>query len=221
MFYCLSSYNSGRFCYVTYPWDYYDTKETKCDSCGRTIQNIQLNYWPPRFSLEGAKKYPDLLIVVTPFENKCGMIISEKALQVFQTENISGFFAEPIEVCDNPKNAKSAKSAIALDVPNYYYIYINGNISLDYQKMHYRKKNVCNECGQYTWSRQKIGESALDYSTWDQSDICKLTDYPNIFVCTQRVIDAIKQNKLKGFAKASEKDIFRVDNTNEITKMKG
>ena len=38
----------------------------------------------------------------------------------------------------------------------------------------------------------------------------------NIYIAPEKALKV-----LKGFAKASEKDIFRVDNTNEITKMKG
>ena len=205
MLYGFDINNSCKYGYLTYPLDYYDIKKAECETCGRTKQDVYLKYWPPKFALEGGKKHPDFLNVVTPFVDKCGMLISEKALKTFQSENISGFFAEPITVLDNPKNLKAEGSA---QIPSYYYCYITGNISLDYLTMHYRKKNICLECGQYTWSRQKIGESALDYSTWDGSDICKLTDYPNKFVCTQRVVDVIKQNKLKGGALRSDKDLF-------------
>lgn len=205
MFYYLSTHHSGRFGYVTYSLDYYDTEEIKCDACGRTVSSIHLKHWPPVFIMEGGKRYPDCLSVVTPFVDKCGMIVSEKALHVFQTEGISGFVAEPVEVLDNPKNKRSSSYS---DMPAYYYIYVNGSISLDYHEMNYRKKNVCCECGEYTWSHQRVGESALDYSTWDQSDICKLIDYPNVFICTQKVVDVIKRNNLKGFSKATEKDIF-------------
>lgn len=205
MLYSFDINNSCKYGYLTYTLDYYDIKDTKCETCGRTKQNIYLKYWPPKMTLEGGKKYPDFLNIVTPFVDRCGIVISERAFKAFQLEKISGFFAEPITVFDNPKNVKVESS---VQIPNYYYCYVTGNISLDYLAMHYRKKNVCSECGQYTWSRQKIGESSLDYSTWDKSDICKLTDYPNVFICTQRVVDVIKRNKLKGVAIASEKDIF-------------
>ena len=197
MLYGLLAYHSNRLGYLTYPWDYYDAKETVCSSCGRSVNSHQLQYWPPHFSLEEGKRYPDCLDVVVPFQDKCGMILSEKALCTFQMADIRGFDYEPVRVSNAP------------DMPNYYYIYVRGSISLDYKSMHYRKKNVCPECGQYTWSRQKIGESALDYASWDGSDICKLAEYPNKFVCTEKVIDVIKKNHLKGFARTSEQDIFR------------
>lgn len=205
MLYSLSTYNSSKLGYLIYSWDYYDKIETKCKTCGRVKTDISIKYWPPKFALEGGAEYPDLLSFVTPFADKCGVILSEKALKAFQSAEISGFHTNLIEVLDNPKNLKKE---FPPHMPIYYYCCVTGNIALDYTTMHYRKKNMCPECGQYTWSRQRIGESALDLSTWDQSDLCKLTDYPNVYICTQRVVDVVKQNNLKGFSIASEKDIF-------------
>lgn len=205
MLYSIEFNSSCKYGYLTYPRNYYYDEEDKCETCGRIKHNIILRYWPPKLSLEGGKKYPDFLRISTPFVNKCGMIISERTLRAFQTEGITGFFTEQIEILDNPKNAKSQMLS---EFPNYYYCYVTGKISLDYLAMHYRKKNICSECGQYSWSREKIGQSVLDYTTWDNSDICKLTDYPNMFVCSQKVIDVIKHNNLKGAMIASDKDIF-------------
>ena len=207
MLYGLFPYCTNRLSYLRCSMDFYDKKETKCDTCGRTVTDIQLKYWPPKFVLNGGKRYPDWLHFVSPFDDKCGMILSEKALYAFQSEKVSGFVAEPVTIADNPKNTKNESLT---NIPDYYYVYVKGSISLDYQKMHYRKKNVCCDCGQYTWSRQKIGESVLDYSTWDRSDICKLIDYPNCFVCTQKVIDVIKKYGLKGFSMLAEQDLFRI-----------
>ncbi len=150
--------------------------------------------------LEGGKAYPDYLSVSIPFEDKCGLIVSEKALTAFQNEDITGYKAEPIQI--------KTDSECSTKAPQYYYLYVDGSISLDHNAMHYKKKNFCPECGSYNWSRQKIGESILDSSSWNQFDICKLVDYPNIFICTQKVIDVIKKYNLKGFTKSSESDIF-------------
>ena len=205
MFYHLDARSSNRYCYVRYPWDYYSKEEQKCPACGRMVQTYKPDYWPPQFSLEGGKRYPDALSYETMFEEKCGMLLSKKALEAFQKEGITGFIAEPVTVIDNPECSASESDS---GMPAYYCIYIQGRISLDYQAMHYRKKNYCEACGQYTWSRQKIGESALDASTWDQSDLCKLTDYPNSFICTSMVIEVIRKYRLKGFSKSEETDIF-------------
>ena len=206
MLYGLLPYVSNRYSYATYSYDFYDNKEIICNTCARTKNIIQLRYWPPKITLEGGKRYPDCLYITSPFEDKCGMVLSDRALAAFRKENITGFVSEPITILDNIKNNQDQ---LLSSMPQYHYIYIKGKISLDYQKMHYRKKNICNECGEYTWSRIKIGESVIDYSTWDKSDLCKLEDYPNYFLCTQRVIDVIKKYKLKGFAKVSERDLFR------------
>ena len=108
MLYSFDINNSCKYGYLTYTLDYYDIKDTKCETCGRTKQNIYLKYWPPKMTLEGGKKYPDFLNIVTPFVDRCGIVISERAFKAFQLEKISGFFAEPITVFDNPKNVKVA-----------------------------------------------------------------------------------------------------------------
>ena len=57
MLYSFDINNSCKYGYLTYTLDYYDIKDTKCETCGRTKQNIYLKYWPPKMTLEGGKKY--------------------------------------------------------------------------------------------------------------------------------------------------------------------
>ena len=203
MFYCLSSHPSNLYKYVLMDYGFYRINNCRCNTCGREVKQCQLEYWPPKMILEGGKRYPDHLSVSIPFEDKCGLIVSEKALEAFDKENITGYLAEQIDIKDD-----RAHSDNSTEIPKYYYLYVNGSISLDYSAMHYKKKNYCSDCGSYNWSRQKIGESILDHSSWNQCDICKLVDYPNLFICTQKAIDVIKKYNLKGFVKAAESDIF-------------
>ena len=201
MLYCLSSHPSNRYKYVVVDHDYYEIKRVPCDTCGRTVPKCQLRYWPPRMRLEGGKRYPDILSVSVPFEEKTGIIVTERALNVFQMENISGFEATAIEL-DGVDTTSSD------EVPQYYFLTVTGRVSLDHTAMRYRKKHVCRSCGSYEWSRQRVGESAVDQDCWDGSDLCFLTDFPNKFLCSQKVIDAIKSYNLKGFAMCSESEIF-------------
>ena len=203
MFYCLSSHPSNRYKYLIMDYDFYKINTYQCNTCGREVKYCQLEYWPPKMFLEGGKRYPDHLSVSIPFDDKCGLVISEKAFEIFEKENINGYTAESIEINDDKSNTE-----VSVEKPKYYYLYVNGSISLDYGAMHYKKKNYCPDCGTYNWSRQKIGESILDHSSWNQCDICKLVDYPNILICTQKVIDVIKKYNLKGFVKGAESDIF-------------
>ena len=195
--YCISSHPSNRYKYAVMDYDYYKAEGFICNRCGRDAQKLQLLHWPPVIRLEGGKRYPDHLSISVPFGDRCGFIVSEKALSVFQNEQLSGFEAEPIGITGSDS-----------DLPKYYFLTVTGTISLDYNAMHYRKKNVCPECGSFRWSRQKVGESVLDHSTWSQSDFCKLVDYPNLFLCTQKVVDAIRSNNLKGFTMRMESEIF-------------
>lgn len=194
--YCISGYVSNRYRYVVLDHDFYQKNEFVCRTCGRTVVSCELQSWPPRMRLEGGSRYPDLLTVSVPFPEKCGMIVSERALSAFRQEGITGFETYPVDFAD----------PIA---PGYFFLTVTGSVSLNHQAMHLRKKHVCADCGSFSWSRQKIGESVLDSASWDGSDLCKLTDYPNIFLCTSRVVDVIRGNNLKGFTVRSESEIFQ------------
>ena len=198
MLYCISSHPSNRYKYVIMDYDYYMSEKVVCAKCGMTTQRLQLVSWPPMLRMEGGARYPDHLSVSVPFEDRCGVIVSESALQAFQKEQLTGF--EPMRI-----ELSGAES----DAPHYYFLTVTGSVSLDYDAMRYRKKNVCPDCGSFRWSRQKIGVSALDYTTWDGADFCKLVDYPNIFLCTNKAVDVIKANKLKGFTVRMDFEIFQ------------
>ena len=195
MLYCLSGHTSNQYKYAVMDYDYYTAEGFVCGSCGREAQKLQLLSWPPGIRLEWGKRYPDHLSVSIPFEERCGFIVSEKALAVFQKAQLTGFEAAPLEIA-------------GADSPRYYFLTVIGSVSLDYGAMHYRKQNVCPECGSFRWSRQKIGISVLDQESWDGADFCKLVDYPNYFLCTQKVVDVIKREKLKGFMMRQESEIF-------------
>jgi len=205
MFYCLSHTGSNRYKYIFSTSEYYVFEDRICEKCGRNVRIPRIINFPVQFYAEGGKRYPDYFHITTPIERHCGMIVSEKALQAFTENEISGFESMPIEILES-----CGKNLIKpTDIPQYYYITVQGTVSLDYQAMHYRKKNICDTCGGFSWSREKIGESFLDAATWSGHDLCKLTDYPNVFICTQKVIEVIKKNGLKCFAQRSEHDIFR------------
>ena len=196
MFYCISGQPSNRYKYVVLDHGYYEIERFDCGDCGRTSQKCRLAYWPPRMRLEGGKRDPDFLSVSVPFEDKCGIIVSRKVLDAFLDENISGFQAAPINI------------ELDEEMPQYFYLTVTGRISLDYAAMRYRKKNDCPVCGSFVWSRQKIGESVLDHGSWDGADLCCLLDFPNLILCTQRVIDLIRAYQFKGACMRSESEVF-------------
>ena len=199
MLYCISSYPSNRYKYLVVDHDYYEIERFRCDTCERMVQKCSLQYWPPKMRLEGGRRYPDHLSVSVPFVDRTGIIVSERALNVFRSEKITGFEAAPIEVLG---------TSLVDDAPRYYYLTVTGQVSLDHTAMRYRKKNLCRSCGSYEWSRQKVGESVVDHDSWDGSDLCFLVDFPNMFLCTQKVIDTIKSHNLKGFSVCGETEIF-------------
>ena len=201
MFYAISGQASNRYKYVVLDHGYYEIERLECSDCGRTYQKCQMVYWPPEMRLEGGKRYPDFLSVSVPFEDKCGIIVSSKVLDAFLNERITGFQAIPIDI--------EVDHIIEYEkVPQYFYLLVSGRISLDYTAMRYRKKNHCTVCGSYVWSRQNVGESALDHGSWDGADLCCLTDFPNFVICTQRVINLVRAYKFKGACMRSSSELF-------------
>ena len=62
------------------------------------------------------------------------------------------------------------------------------------------QEEICSSCGRFEWNRQRLYPLYLDEETWDGSDICRVESIPGYIVCTERVVDLVKRQKLKGFS---------------------
>jgi hypothetical protein len=72
-------------------------------------------------------------------------------------------------------------------------------VELDYKSMHLKRKNVCPICDSGTLSRYRIFETILKEDTLSDKDIIRVKHHEARFICTQKVVDTIRDNKLKGF----------------------
>ena len=175
-----------------------------CDVCGRTIIS-DVPKGSDSFVLEGGKKYPDFL-----YYGGIGLyfIVSEKAMDVLEQNNITGY--NNISKVDvyRIKNHQLCK----IDEMNYFSLDICGSIDFDLKKMPLKKKNLCQKCGQFNWSRQRLElvETFLDMNSWDGSDLCRIRSAPGFTVCCTRLKEHIENNSLSGVVFRSEKKVFNV-----------
>lgn len=164
-----------------------------CTKCGRSIVSPQYIETPPHLILEGGRQFPDFL-------QFCGagnrlFVVSEKALSLFEKSKVTGFSSSErcLIECISTNRVFHA-------VPVYYSLEINGRVDLDLIAMHLKKKNKCDACSQFTWSRTRIDPLIIDLNTWDGSDICLLDSIPGLKLCSEKVVDIVKTNRLTGFS---------------------
>lgn len=155
-----------------------------CEVCGRTI-----SAWDFRgghcYLTEGGPRYPDRL----PFTGAGGspFLLSQRAAQAFADQGITGLGTmEPVELPE--------------DAPPYVLAEICGRIGLDLEKMHLKRKKLCQVCGSFQWSRRRLDPLILDAEHWDGSDICRVADIPGQIICSERVVKLVKAQRLRGFS---------------------
>ncbi len=155
----------------------------ECIECHNYLKYDDSIYNNLVFHASKKGKYADCLMYsgATNF-----IIISKKALELFKTNRLTGFEEYPITIIDDKENI----------FDQYYILKITGNALLDYGKMGEQPKFYCKKCGYVEYSGQRpmnYKQTYLIEESWDGSDFF-LDD-----LCTQRVVDIILKNKLKGF----------------------
>lgn len=164
-----------------------------CPQCSRQIGVPQYRGNTPHLILEGGNEWPDYL-------QFCGagnrlFLISERALEIFEKNSITGY---------NGYQSVDSESVIGKRTftqnPNYYSLNVSGRIDLNFASMHLKKKRLCPQCRQYEWSRNRLEPLILDYTTWDESDICLIDSIPGFRVCSETFMHVVQNNQLKGFS---------------------
>ena len=117
------------------------------------------------------------------------LILSEHAIDKLREKGITGMEAwDPIAATYNSQ-----------EPPPYFLVRICGTITLDYKRMGLKKKKVCNACGSFEWNRQRLSPLFLDESTWDGSDLCRVSDIHGYLICTEHFVNTVKEQGLTGF----------------------
>ena len=166
-------------------------KKSVCNTCGRELSSWSFD-GSHRLVSEGGAEYPDRLM----FTGAGGplFILSDTAVQAFEKNGITGISeSSPIDILQ--------EEALPLTdaPPQYMLAQISGKIELDFKKMGLKKKKLCASCGRFEWNRQRLYPLFLNEETWDGSDFCKVESIPGYIICTNRVVQLVKEQKLKGF----------------------
>lgn len=157
----------------------------RCHVCGHYVEFDESAYKDLVFEVSDNPVYPDNIM----FGGSPNfIIISQRALEVFNKESITGFQAYPITILHKGKKIER----------QYYILRIYGKAAYNYKKMGRKPAFYCENCGytEYSGKRQWNYEfTYLKENSWDGSDLFSLLhDY-----CTEKVINIIKKNKLTGF----------------------
>ena len=190
-FYLLESSGARTYQYVWKDTALGPPMQHQCEACGRTVSEGTFS-GPHHLILEGGPKYPDRL----EFTGAGGspLLLSERAAAVFAANGITGI-AETVSVRTARESGDPPDNA-----PRYVLAKISGRIELDLPKMCLKKKKLCSVCGSFEWNRQRMYPLFLDESAWDGSDLCRVDSIPGYVVCTARVVELVKKQKLKGFS---------------------
>lgn len=195
MFYLLQAPSERTYQYAYKDASFVTFQRSRCADCGREIAEMEYN-GPHCLIVEGGSRYPDYLAFCGAGEQL--FVVSERAAQVFR-DNMLGGIAEftPIQVM---KEKDGELVPLPENAPGYVLIQVKGKIDLHLQKMCLKKKRLCKTCGSFEWNRQRFYPMCVDNSTWDGSDFSRIASIPAHVVCTEKVVNLIKENKLKGFA---------------------
>ena len=205
MFYTLFIHSSNRYAYAWRDRGFGGFDRAPCPQCGREVATPLPRSAPYAYEVEGGAKYPDFLpFTGIPVDT---VIASSRVVEVFREAGISGLGdVEPVSVF----RVKGTKAEPVAD-PVYCYAPIIGRVELDLPAMKLKKKNLCPACGRFAWSRERLYTipAALDMDTWSGHDLCRVGDFPAMFVCSERVAEVIRKHKLTGAEIKPIEDMFR------------
>lgn len=196
LFYQINSSLEKKYCYAYKDLSVNGINYDRCPICSRTIASYDYSGKPHQFLLEGGKTLPDLLGFHGAGTDS--LIISLRALQVFRTHNVSGInHADPVCVLYPFSNKNGDAECFA---NQYFMIQITGHIDLHYPSMQLKKKRYCIHCGQFEWNRKRFHPMYLDTDTWDGSDMCQISSMSGYKICSDKIVELVKQHKLTGFS---------------------
>ncbi|MDE6698175.1 MAG: hypothetical protein K2J91_01680 [Lachnospiraceae bacterium] len=157
----------------------------RCHVCGQYVEFDERAYKDLIFEVSDNPEYPDNIM----FGGSPNfIIISQRALEVFNKESITGFQAYPITILHKGQKIER----------QYYILRVYGKAEYNYKKMGKKPAFYCENCGYTEYSGKRPLNYEFTYlkeNSWDGSDLFSLSAK----YCTEKVINIIKKNKLTGF----------------------
>lgn len=207
MLYSLALRSSNRYAYAFSNRACPDWESTICTHCGRTVSTPRPQTVPDEYEVEGGSRYPDFLEFTGAWVGEHPFLLSAQAYDLLREAGISGLDnVEPVSVV-----RKMGGQWAPVAEPCYHQASVIGTVTLDLPAMQLKRKNLCPDCGQFSWSRQRIYTipAALDMDTWSGHDLCRVGDFPAVTVCSERVAEIIRKHRLTGAEMGPIADMFR------------
>lgn len=203
MFGIRESYSTNKYCYAATNVAVVGIKNVICPECGRLVPEKIIYQGENALIIEGGEIYPDFM-----FYGSAGLtfIVSERVLEALQQNGITGYDKSEKVPIYRSKERRMIEQDVA-----YYMLNITGEIDFDLKAMALRKKHLCPLCGEFEWSRQRLGtiDSVFDMSTWNGSDLCRIKSFPGYIVVSEKFKCIVEQNKFIGIIFNQENSIFK------------
>ena len=171
--------------YLTQDLSVYKSFARECLMCGRKLVTYDEKEGIHQLLCDGKGSYLDFLDATTSGKNY--IYISDLAMDAIVRNSVSGI------------NERFCCKAISGKTEHFYHkCDITGIIALNEKAMFLKKKNYCNECGQFEWNKKGIGKLIIDESLWNGCDVCRLLYFENIFICSERFKNIYHSEGLTG-----------------------
>ncbi len=157
----------------------------ECLACRRKIATYDEKEGKHRLLCDGKGNYQDFLDATTSGKNY--IYLSDEAMDAIVKNSVSGIKEM---FCCMAISGKFERT--------YHKCDITGKISLNEKAMFLKKKNYCEECGQFEWNKKGIGKLIVDENSWNGYDICRLDFFENIFICAERFKNIFHSEELTG-----------------------
>lgn len=168
--------------------------KVKCQHCGKS----RGKYYAPKdfvadFENKGGK-WHDII-----GSNSLIPLYSERVIDVFVSEKVSGFEAYPVEIRE-VKNQTLSR----LGEKKYYALDIKGKINVDLNHLEEQGVQVCRHCGSLKRKPgAKFGRKDYEFlmNSWDGSELMKIGNVrTGLLFCTTRVVEIANKYKLTNFS---------------------
>lgn len=154
----------------------YDKKS--CPFCGK--YTVISSYENLLFEISSGKVFPDNIM----YGGYPGpLFISQKALEAFEKEAVTGYNAFPISIYEKREQVNY----------QYYVLEVYGNAVYNYKKMGCKPDFYCEKCGCVKLKKTSFENTYIKEGSWDGSDLFLENK------CTDRVVGVIKKYKSTGF----------------------
>jgi len=167
--------------------------------CSKTKMHWRLGKRLTKLDINIPKSKVDL---VWTGVNEC--LISDKLLNLFKENNISGFTVYPAKVTYKNSEEKA---------PEFWELIVTGWGGIAPESSGIKIHDYCEDCDRTKYTKPTHPEYLFDENLWDGSDFFMIWPMPGLRMVTQKVIDLLERNKIEYYVKIPVEEIKFTTNT--------